>query len=130
MRFAWLAVVIAFPWNLAAQNGTVTPCDSAATTADIRRCATREYAEAKRDLKRYVGEARRFATKPRLLDSAQAVWERFRDLACRAAGSQSPDAHEQPVVVLTCLVDATRKRAHEVYNDFLKRARSALPEPQ
>jgi uncharacterized protein YecT (DUF1311 family) len=130
MRLAWLALAIAFPWTLPAQTAALGSCDSATTTADIRRCAAREYAQAKRDLKRYVADARRLATKPRLLDSAQAVWERFRDLACRAAGSQSDDAHTQPVVVLTCLVDATRKRAHEVYNDFLKQARSALPEPQ
>ena len=130
MRLALLAVAIAVPWNLPAQSAALASCDSATSTADIRRCAAHDYAQAKRDLKRYVAAARRLATKPRLLDSAQAVWERFRDLACRAAGSQSRDEHAQPVVVLTCLVDATRKRAHEVYNDFLRHARSALPEPQ
>ena len=130
MRLAWLALAIAFPWNLAAQSAALGSCGSDSTAADIRKCAAREYEQAQRDLKRYVAEARRLATKPRLLDSAQAVWERFRDLACRAAGSQAEDAHEQPTVVLTCLANATRKRAHELYNDFLKRARSALPEPQ
>jgi uncharacterized protein YecT (DUF1311 family) len=109
---------------------TALNCDSAMTTADMRRCAVRDYKDAKRDLNRYFEEARRVATNRALLDSAQAVWERFRDLACRAVGSQYRDGTKQPVVVLTCLVRATRKRLREIYDDFLSRAKTTLPEPK
>lgn len=124
-----LAIALSRPINLRAQVSTATSCDSTTTPSEMRRCAMRELAKARRDLRRYVAEARRLATKPALLDSAQALWERFRDLACRAAGSQYDGASNQPVVVLKCMVNATRKRLREVYDDFLRKSRTVLPAP-
>jgi uncharacterized protein YecT (DUF1311 family) len=124
-----VALILSRPADLRAQVSTEASCDSAKTPSNMRRCAMREFDRARRDLRRYVAEAHRLATKPALLDSAQALWERFRDLACRAAGSQYDGASNQPVVVLKCMVNATRKRLREVYDDFLRKSRTVLPEP-
>jgi uncharacterized protein YecT (DUF1311 family) len=127
---ALLALALAAPTTLKGQGATALNCDSAKTTADMRTCAVRELKDAKRDLDRYLREARRLASNRALLDSAQAVWQRFADLACRSAGSQYEGGTIQPVVVLSCLVDATRKRLHQIYDNFLRTSKTKLPEPQ
>jgi uncharacterized protein YecT (DUF1311 family) len=129
IRLFVLVLALALPPFLGAQEAHPASCDSTLTTTEMRRCAARALETAKRDLNRYVREARRVAANRALLDSAQAAWERFRDVACRAAGSQRKRDTAQPVVVLNCLVDLTRRRMHEVYDHYLRSGTTALPEP-
>ncbi len=130
IRRLLLLLVIMLPSKVAAQDLLPTSCDSATTTFDMRRCASRALEDAKRDLNRYVREARRLAAKPALLDSAQAVWERFREIACRAAGSEYEGGTMMPLVVLSCHLDLTRSRLHQVYDDYLRTSDTALPQPK
>ncbi len=105
-------------------------CDSALTTVDMRRCASQALEQAKRDLNRYLQEARRLTAKRALLDSAQTAWERYREITCRAAGDEHQGGTMKPLVVLNCLLDLTRGRLHEVYDHHLRTSHTALPEPK
>jgi uncharacterized protein YecT (DUF1311 family) len=130
IRAFLLPLVILLPSRLAAQDSAPISCDRAVTTMDMRRCASRALEQAKRDLSRYIEEARRLAANRALLDSAQAAWERFREMTCRAAGSQREGGTMKPVVVLNCLLDLTRRRLREVYDDYLRTSTTVLPEPK
>ena len=130
IRSILMPLVLLLPSTLHAQHSGTMPCDSAKTTLDMRRCASQALEEGKRDLDKYLKEARRVASKSALLDSAQAAWERYRDIACRAAGSEYEGGTIKPVVVLNCLLDLTRKRVHELYDDYLGMSDTPLPEPK
>jgi len=122
-------LVLTAPSLLRAQNSVPALCDTTLAPAALRHCASEELDAAKRDLNRYVQEARRVATNRALLDSAQGAWEHFRDVACRAAEDQYRGGTAKPVVVLRCLRDLTRRRVHEVYEHYLRAGKSALAEP-
>ena len=115
---------------LAAQGSTTTACRDAKTTVDMERCASRDLEQAKRELDRYLQEARRLATNRALLDSAQAVWEHYRDVACRAAGSEYEGGTMKPLVMLNCLTDLARNRIRELYDHYLRTSQTSLPEPK
>src|SRR5437867_9248337 len=114
-RFALLVLWLVLPSILEAQDSSRASCDSAATAVNVRRCFEHALQAAERDLQRYVDEARRRATNRALLDSAEVAWRRYRDFACRAAGSQGRHGTAQPPAVLRCLLDLTRRRVGVVY---------------
>jgi len=95
-----VAIALAVPTALEAQDSLRVACDSAMTTIDMRRCASRDLESAQRDLQRYLQEARRVAANRAQLDSSQAAWVRYRDVACRAAASEYEGGTMQPLVVL------------------------------
>jgi len=123
-------LALAVPSTLGAQDSLRVACDSALTTIDMRRCASRDLESAQRDLQRYLQEARRVAANRAQLDSAQVAWLRYRDLACRAAGSEYEGGTMKPLVVLGCLTDLTHDRVRQLYNGHLRTSDTALPEPK
>jgi uncharacterized protein YecT (DUF1311 family) len=125
-----IAIALAVPTTLGAQDSLRVACDSAMTTIDMRRCASRDLESAQRDLERYLQEARRVAANRGQLDSSQAAWVRYRDVACRAAASEYEGGTMQPLVVLGCLRDLTRDRIRQVYNAHLRTSDTILPEPK
>jgi uncharacterized protein YecT (DUF1311 family) len=129
IRYLLLPLLL-LPSGLAAQDSLAMSCDSAMTTIDMSRCASRALEQAKRDLNRYLQEARRLAASRALLDSAQTAWERYREITCRAAGREYEGGTMKPVVVLNCLLDLTRRRLHELYDNYLRTSDTALPEPK
>jgi len=129
-RFVPLVLWLVVPAVLKAQDASRASCDSAATAANVRRCFEHALQAAERDLQRYVDEARRRATNRALLDSAEVAWRRYRDLACRAAGSQGRHGTAQAPTVLRCLLDLTRRRMGEVYRHYLRASDTALREPE
>jgi hypothetical protein len=78
MRHMILLLALFLPSLLAAQDSLATRCRDKTTTVDMERCASRDLDRAKRELDRYLEEARRLATNRALLDSAQSVWEHYR----------------------------------------------------
>ncbi len=65
-----------------------------------------------------------------LVPSVVGAWKRYRDLACRAAGNEFSRGTAQPLAVLGCLLDLTRRRIHELYEHYLRTSDTALPEPK
>lgn len=124
-----LVLWLVLPSVLRAQDSSRAACDSAATAVNVRRCFEHALQTAERDLQRSVDEARRRAANRALLDSAEAAWRRYRDLACRAAGSQEHGGTTQGPAVLRCLLDLTRRRMRDVYRHYLRASDAALPEP-
>ena len=129
-RFALLVLWLVLPSILEAQDSSRAACDSAATASNVRRCFEHALQTAERDLQRYVYEARRRAADRALLDSAEVAWRRYRDLACRAAGSQAHRGTTHAPAVLRCLLELTRRRMGEVYRHYLRASDTALPEPE
>jgi len=129
-RFVPLILWLVLPSVLKAQDASRASCDSAATAVNVRRCFEHALQTAERDLQRYVDEARRRAANRTLLDSAEVAWRRYRDLACRAAGSQERRGSTPAPAVLRCLLDLTRRRMGEVYRHYLRASDTALPEPE
>jgi|SRR5690348_13099082 len=125
-----LVPLLLLPSGMAAQGSRSMACDSAATTIDMRRCASQTLEQAKHDLSRYLQEARRATAKRALLDSAQTAWEHYREITCRAAGAEYEGGTMKPLVVLNCLLDLTRRRLHEVYDHYLRTSDTTLPEPK
>ncbi len=125
-----LVPLLLLPSGVAAQGARSMARDSAATTIDMRRCASQALEKAKRDLNRYLQEARRLTAKRALLDSAQTAWERYREITCRAAGDEYEGGTMKPLVVLNCLLDLTRRRLHDVYDHHLRTSDTAFPEPK
>jgi uncharacterized protein YecT (DUF1311 family) len=130
LRCFVMAVALLVPSVLGAQDSSRTSCESAKTTAEMRRCISRGLQAAERDLQRYLEEARRRAANRALLDSVQIAWKEYRDLACRAAGGEHNRGTKQPPAVLGCLLDLTRRRIHEVYEHYLRTSSTAFPEPE
>ena len=130
MRHVLTLIFLILPSLLPAQGSVSAACRDAKTTLDMERCASRDLEEAKQDLARYLQEAHRFANGRALLDSTQAAWERFRDMACRAAGTQDEGGTIRPLVVLNCLMDVTRKRTRELYEHYLRNMDTKLSEPK
>jgi uncharacterized protein YecT (DUF1311 family) len=130
MRHIFILFALFLPSLLAAQHSPATGCRDAKTTVDMERCASRDLDQAKRELDRYLQEARRLATNRALLDSAQAVWEHYRDVACRAAGSEYEGGTVKPLVMLNCLTDLARDRMRELYDHYLRTSNTPLPEPK
>src|SRR6266705_4181155 len=113
-------VFLLLPSGVTAQESPSKVCAGAKTTVDMERCTSRVLEEAKSDLSRYLHEARRVTTNRALLDSAQAAWERYRDLTCRAAGRQHVD-------ILNCLSALTRRRVRELYDHYLTGTKTGVP---
>ena len=130
MRHLLTLVFLILPSVLPAQESVTTACRDVKTTLDMERCASRDLKDAKRDLARYLQEAHRFANSRALLDSTQAAWERFRDMACRAAGTQYEGGTIRPLVVVNCLMDLTRKRTRELYEHYLRNMDTKLSQPK
>jgi len=130
MRHILPLLALFLPSLLLAQDAHATACRDAKTTVEIERCASRDLDQAKRELDRYVQEARRVATNRALLDSAQALWEHYRDIACRAAGSEYEGGSIKPVVMLNCLTDLARNRIRDLYDHYLRTSDTPLPEPK
>ena len=129
-RHLLIALAMAIPSTIRAQDSLPVACDSAMTTIDMRRCDSRDLESAQRDLQRYLQEARRVAANRAQLDSSQVAWLRYRDVACRAAASEYEGGTMQPLVVLGCLTDLTRDRIRQLYNGHLRTSDTALPEPK
>jgi len=129
-RFVPLILWLVLPSVLEAQDAARASCDSAATAVNVQRCFEHALQTAERDLQRYLDEARRRAANRTLLDSAEVAWRRYRDLACRAAGTQERRSSTPAPAVLRCLLDLTRRRMGEVYRHYLRAGDTALPEPQ
>ena len=117
-----LVTLLLLPSGVTAQEAPSRACADAKTTVDMERCASRVLAEAKSNLSKYLHEARRATTNRALLDSAQAAWERYRDLTCRAAGRQHVD-------ILNCLSALTRRRVRELYDHYLTGTKTGVPPP-
>jgi uncharacterized protein YecT (DUF1311 family) len=130
IRRVVVALALAIPSTLIAQDSLRVACDSAMTTIDMRRCTSRDLESVQRDLQRYLQEARRVAANRAQVDSSQAVWLRYRDMACRAAGSEVEGGTMKPLVVLGCLRDLTRDRIRQLYNGHLRMSDTTLPEPK
>ena len=129
-RFVLLILSFVVPSVLGGQDPARAACDSAATALNVRRCFEHALQTTERDLQRYVDEARRRAADRALLDSAEVAWRRYRDLTCRAAGSQERRGTTQAAAVLRCLLDLTRRRMGEVYRHYLRASDTALPKPE
>ena len=130
MRHILPLFTLLLPSLLAAQDSRATACRDAKTTVEMERCASRDLDQAKRDLDRYLQEARRVATNRALLDSAQALWEHYRDVACRAAGTEYEGGTIKPLVMLNCLTDLARNRVRQLYDHYLRTSDTSLPEPR
>jgi uncharacterized protein YecT (DUF1311 family) len=124
------AFALLVPSLLWAQDSSHTACESSKAPTEMRGCISRGLQAAERDLQRYLAEARRRAANRALVDSVQIAWRRYRDLACRAAGGAHNRGTSQPVAVLSCLLDLTRRRIHDVYEHYLRTNDTALPEPE
>ena len=98
------------------------------TTAEMRACTAERLRAAEKEMQRYLEAARQSARPPSALDSAQAAWTGYRDLACRAAGGQFEGGSLQPVVILDCRLRLTRERTLELWRAYLAES-SELPEP-
>ncbi len=122
-------VFLLLPSGVTAQESPSKVCAGAKTTVDMERCTSRVLEEAKSDLSRYLQEARRVATNRALLDSAQAAWEHYRDLTCRAAGRQHAGGTQEPVDILNCLGALTRRRIRELYDHYLRGTNTRVPQP-
>ena len=107
----------------------MAPCDTAETTLGLRQCLSTQIESAQLQLKRYSTKARRLALDTALFDSAQVVWQRYRDAACLAAGSQYEGGSLQLVVILACRLAMIRDRTHQLWGDFLQ-PDDSLPEPR
>ena len=80
-------------------------------------------------LQRYLVEARRVAAHKALVDSTQRAWVRYRDIQCRAAGSEVEGGTLQPVTVVICFYDLTRARTHDIWAAYLSNGDGSLPDP-
>jgi uncharacterized protein YecT (DUF1311 family) len=107
-----LAVAVAVPANAMAQDSTVyvPECDGAETTAGIRRCLNEARERVSREIALVFEEARARANQPAMLDSAQQVWEEFRQVQCVAESDQFDGGSLQPVVFLSCWHEVTGLR--------------------
>jgi uncharacterized protein YecT (DUF1311 family) len=114
--------------KLDAQTSHLGTCDSAMTTLAMRQCLSGALDRADSALARYLKEARHQAQNAALLDTTQVVWERYRSFSCRAAGTQYEGGTMLPVVVLTCRLELTRARTHQLWTDYLQ-PDDSLPEP-
>lgn len=103
------------------------PC-AGPTTAEVRLCATRALRAAEQDMKRYLAAARAVAPPAAALDGAQEAWTRYRDEACRGAGSRFEGGSLQPVAVLDCRLRLTRERTRELWRGYLAEE-GGLPDP-
>ena len=107
-----IAVAIAAPVRTTAQDTTayVPECVGAETTAGIRRCLNQARERVTRDIALVFQQARARANQPVMLDSAQQVWEEFRQVQCVAESDQFEGGSLQPVVFLMCWHEVTRDR--------------------
>jgi uncharacterized protein YecT (DUF1311 family) len=114
----------------AAEIASAQPSDPCAgpTTAESRLCTAEKLRAAEADMRRYLEAARRSARPPATLDSAQAAWTGYRDLACRGAAGQYDGGSLQPVVALDCRLRLTRERVLELWRAYLA-GEEGLPEP-
>jgi uncharacterized protein YecT (DUF1311 family) len=130
IRLCLVASILMLASSLQAQDSTKTVCDTAETTVAMRQCASRDLESVRRELDQYLAEARRVAANRAVVDSSQVAWQRYRDLACRAAAAEYEGGSMQPVVVLSCLTDLTRERIRQLYEGHLRMSDTALPEPK
>src|SRR6266566_488913 len=114
---------------LLAQHPASAPCDSASTTASMHECWDGLARQADSTLQRYLTEARRVSLHRALVDSTQRVWVRYRDLQCRAAGSEFDGGSLEPVAVVICYYDLTRARTDDIWAAYLSNPNNSLPEP-
>jgi uncharacterized protein YecT (DUF1311 family) len=112
-----------------AQQPTALNCDTALTTAAMRSCWGVAARQADSILQLYFREARRGALNRALLDSSQTAWVSYREIACRAAGSEFEGGTLQPIAALVCYFDVTRFRTRSIWNGYLSQDDSALPAP-
>jgi uncharacterized protein YecT (DUF1311 family) len=91
-------------------TGYVRECEGAETTAGIRRCLNEARERVSREIALIFEDARARANQPATLDSAQRVWEEFRQAQCVAESDQFDGGSLQPVVFLSCWHDLTRRR--------------------
>ena len=129
IRHCLLALMFGFSLPLSGQDSLKVACDSAVTTIDMRRCASRELDSAQANLRRYLQEARRVAANRAQLDSSQTAWLRFRDVACRAAGSEVKGGTAEQLFVLNCLIMLTHDRVRYLYDFHLMINQTQLPNP-
>ena len=138
LRHLLMALGVPTPFCVGAQAPPRTPapppaqinCDSAMTTLDMGRCANRAFDVAERELHRYLLEARHLTANRALLDSAQTAWLKYRDVACRAAGSQHEGGSMGPLTVRRCQLRLMQLRTHDLWGDYLRNTTSTLSEPR
>jgi uncharacterized protein YecT (DUF1311 family) len=112
-----------------AQHVAALDCDTAMTTAAMRSCWGAAAGRADSTLQVYLRAARRQALNRALLDSSQAAWVAYREIACRAAASEFEGGTLQPVAGLVCYFDLTRFRTRSIWNSYLSQDDPALPAP-
>ena len=121
MKAVVVSIALAFSADsLAAQD---TDCSNPQTQMEMNHCAGLEYQAADEDLNadyrmardamkqldEYLPDGGRSAAQS-LLD-AQRAWIAYRDAACETEGFLFRGGSMEPLIVLTCKTDLTRKRS-------------------
>ena len=118
-RFILVALIV-LPRTMHAQDstGSHSACRTVETTAEIRQCLNAANIRADTLLRTALQQARSRAMYPLALDSAQAAWDSYRSVQCRAESSQFEGGSLQLVVYLSCRLTLTQARARYVTSLF------------
>jgi uncharacterized protein YecT (DUF1311 family) len=106
-----------------------TNCPTDSTTLGMHLCLDREFRHADSALNRYYAEAVRVAVAPTKLRGAEVNWVHFRNINCAAQAAEYEGGTMEPLVELSCWLEMTQSRTHELWSAYLRTADSALPEP-
>ncbi|WP_420469790.1 lysozyme inhibitor LprI family protein [Brevundimonas sp. FT23042] len=121
-------------------------CVRDGNTLEMNTCAMEDLEAEQARMARYLALARQRAAKTdaesgrygaqtrqvELLNTAQKAWEAYADVRCEARWDEVQGGTIRALVLLSCQIDETRKRTHDIWADHLTYWDSTppvLPEP-
>jgi uncharacterized protein YecT (DUF1311 family) len=110
--------VVLVPGCLRGQVADSTFCEEARTNLEMRTCMSAALQSANSQLEGALWVLRDYANNAEMVDSAQAAWVRYRDLACSSMAGDVEADSLYPAAVLTCRLQLTHSRMRRVVSDL------------
>jgi len=121
-------------------------CDPSGTTLQMNVCVVEDLAKEEARMQRYFdlaleqaaasdldsGEYGEPTRQVELLTATQAAWVAYAELRCEAQWDEVKGGTIRTIVLVSCRIDATRQRTHDIWTDQLTYWDSTppmLPEP-
>ena len=109
-------------------------CPNAVTAREMEQCIAAELQKAEKLLDGYLAESTRQVAKSadarRALETAQAAWLAYRDSQCRAVYATYAPGSMAGLQLVSCKLELTQKRTHELWQTYLENRVSDLKEPK
>ena len=132
-HFVMILLILAQP-HLFVSHADDSLCPDAVTTREMEQCVAAESQKAEKLLDGYLAEATRQVAKAadarRALEAAQAAWQEYRGSQCRAVYAVYAPGSMAGLQLVTCKLELTQKRTHELWQIYIENRVSNLPEPK